>query len=84
MLEFNQKKLGFGLMRLPLTDPSDDSSVNLHAVCDLIDRFLGKGFTYFATAWMYHDFCSEDIGEDSGQDGRGNEASRRFTEHGII
>lgn len=61
MLEFNQKKLGFGLMRLPLTDPSDDSSVNLHAVCDLIDRFLGKGFTYFDTAWMYHNFCSEDI-----------------------
>jgi len=56
-----KKKLGFGLMRLPLTDPSDDASVDVDQVCKMVDTFLEKGFTYFDTAWMYHDFKSENV-----------------------
>ena len=53
------KKLGFGLMRLPLTNANDQKSVDLEQVKNMVDTFLAKGFTYFDTAFMYHDFQSE-------------------------
>ncbi len=56
---FGEKKLGFGLMRLPLTDPNDSSSVDVDQVCKMVDRLLEHGFTYFDTAWMYTGFASE-------------------------
>lgn len=55
------KKLGFGLMRLPQLDPDDATSVDLEAVCQMVDRFLERGFTYFDTAYMYHNFKSETV-----------------------
>lgn len=53
------KKLGFGLMRLPLTDPSDETSIDMQELCKMIDTFIENGFTYFDTAWMYNGFASE-------------------------
>ncbi len=53
------KKLGFGLMRLPLTDPKDDSSIDIERTKEMVDAFIGNGFTYFDTAWMYCSFRSE-------------------------
>lgn len=53
------KKLGFGLMRLPLTDPDDAASIDLEQTCRMVDEFLAQGFTYFDTAWMYCGFESE-------------------------
>ena len=53
------KKLGFGLMRLPLTTPDDHTSVDIEAVKPLVDEFLAKGFTYFDTAAPYHGGNSE-------------------------
>ena len=53
------KKLGFGLMRLPLLDPDDKASVDLEQTKDMVDSFLAQGFTYFDTAWMYCKFESE-------------------------
>lgn len=53
------KKLGFGLMRLPLTDPNDWASVDIEATKEMVDYFLEQGFTYFDTAWMYCGFRSE-------------------------
>ena len=53
------KKLGFGCMRLPLTDPEDRRSIDLPQFCEMIDVFLERGFTYFDTAYMYHDYQSE-------------------------
>jgi len=47
------KKLGFGLMRLPLTDPKDHGSIDLELMKKMVDCFLERGFTYFDTAWMY-------------------------------
>lgn len=55
----NAKKLGFGLMRLPLTDPNDGASVDVELLKTMVDAFLKKGFTYFDTAWMYCGFQSE-------------------------
>ena len=53
------KKFGFGLMRLPLTDPKVASSVDIEQMKQMVDLFIEKGFTYFDTAWMYVGFSSE-------------------------
>ena len=53
------KKLGFGLMRMPLIDPDKPKTVDIDHVCQMVDTFLERGFTYFDTAYMYHSFKSE-------------------------
>ena len=53
------KKLGFGMMRLPLLDANDQTSVDMEQVKCMVDEFLSRGFTYFDTAYMYHAFQSE-------------------------
>ncbi len=53
-----EKKLGFGLMRLP-QNSSDAADIDLEQVKQMVDLFLEKGFTYFDTAWMYNGFASE-------------------------
>lgn len=52
-------KLGFGLMRLPLLDEADRGSIDMEQTKQMVDAFLAAGFTYFDTAWMYHNFRSE-------------------------
>lgn len=54
-----QKKLGFGFMRLPITDKQDQSSIDFEQLNKMVDTFLERGFTYFDTAYMYHNFVSE-------------------------
>ena len=44
------KKLGFGLMRLPLLDNNDYGSVDVERVKSMVDQFMENGFTYFDTA----------------------------------
>ncbi len=56
---FEGKKLGFGLMRLPLTDANDKGSIDIEALKEMVDTFMERGFTYFDTAWMYCAFKSE-------------------------
>ena len=53
------KKLGFGTMRLPLTDPEDVKSIDYEQMCQMVDHFLEQGFTYFDTAYLYHGEQSE-------------------------
>ena len=53
------KKLGFGLMRLPLNDKTNAGDIDVEQVKQMVDRFLERGFTYFDTAWMYCGFQSE-------------------------
>lgn len=57
----SEKKLGFGLMRLPLLDSNDPASVDINKTKEMVDIFLERGFTYFDTAWMYCGFKSENI-----------------------
>ena len=59
------KKLGFGLMRLPLINPDDKGSIDFKALCAMVDAFLARGFTYFDTAYMYHDYKSENFMKDA-------------------
>lgn len=54
------KKLGFGLMRLPLLNPGDAASIDLEQMKQMVDTFIERGFTYFDTAWMYCAFKSEE------------------------
>ena len=42
-------RLGFGLMRLP----RKDGAVDLPQTCEMVDRFLAAGCTYFDTAYVY-------------------------------
>lgn len=55
----SEKKLGFGMMRLPLLDPDKPTSIDTEQTKKMVDSFLEQGFTYFDTAWMYHSFQSE-------------------------
>ncbi|MDO5541303.1 MAG: aldo/keto reductase [Eubacteriales bacterium] len=55
----SKKKLGFGLMRLPLLDDTDAASIDIETTKKMVDAFIERGFTYFDTAWMYCGFKSE-------------------------
>lgn len=56
---FEGKKLGFGMMRLPLMDANDKGSIDIEQTKEMVDAFIDQGFTYFDTAWMYCAFNSE-------------------------
>ena len=53
------QRLGFGMMRLPMPDPKEQRRVDEAQVCAMVDRFLERGYTYFDTAYMYHEGESE-------------------------
>lgn len=53
----NMKKLGFGLMRLPMNGEEIDEAQTFQ----MVDWFLEKGFTYFDTAYVYIGGNSEKI-----------------------
>ena len=59
------KKLGFGLMRMPQTDPNDAAAVDIEQVKQMVDLFMERGFTYFDTAWMYNGFASENVANEA-------------------
>lgn len=53
------KKLGLGMMRLPLLFEDDFSSINQKEVNKMVDLFIKRGFNYFDTAYPYHGGKSE-------------------------
>jgi len=59
------KKLGFGLMRMPTTEPGNDAAVDVEQVKQMVDLFIERGFTYFDTAWMYNGFASEGVAKQA-------------------
>ena len=59
------KKLGFGLMRLPVKDKNDASSIDIEELKRMVDHFISHGFTYFDTAWMYNGFASENAAKEA-------------------
>ncbi|MCQ2466099.1 MAG: aldo/keto reductase [Clostridia bacterium] len=61
MLDNNSPMLGFGLMRLP----EKDSSIDTQKVCEMVDKYLASGATYFDTAYVYHGGNSEKVVKDS-------------------
>lgn len=51
------KKLGFGFMRLPLLENSQE--IDIEQSKKMVDRYLEAGYTYFDTAVPYHGQKSE-------------------------
>lgn len=60
----SNKKLGFGLMRLPSLDENDPSNIDMEHTKKMVDTFIERGFTYFDTAWMYCGFKSENAAKE--------------------
>lgn len=58
ILPDNTKKLGFGLMRLPILNGNSEC-IDLEQVNRMADHFLAQGYTYFDTAYPYHMGFSE-------------------------
>ena len=58
LANFNEKKLGFGCMRLPVID-GDMERIDDELFCKMVDTFMEQGFTYFDTAYPYHNQKSE-------------------------
>lgn len=53
------KKLGFGCMRLPMKKSGTEDVIDTEQFNAMIDEYIENGFTYFDTAYMYHDYKSE-------------------------
>lgn len=53
------KKLGFGTMRLPLVEKGKPGVVDIEQFKTMVDMYMEKGFTYFDTAYVYHEKNSE-------------------------
>ncbi len=58
LTNFKEKKLGFGCMRLPVID-GDAERIDDKRFCEMVDTFMEQGFTYFDTAYPYHNQKSE-------------------------
>jgi predicted aldo/keto reductase-like oxidoreductase len=50
-------KLGFGMMRLPVT--GSEKEIDLKQVCEMVDRYMKAGLNYFDSAYVYHSGVSE-------------------------
>ena len=56
LFHLNPFRLGFGLMRLP---KQADGEIDVPQVCEMADRFIAEGGTYFDTAYVYDEGASE-------------------------
>ena len=52
-------KLGMGMMRLPLLDENDQTSIDLEQVNKMVDVFMDAGFNHFDTVFIYHEGAGE-------------------------
>ena len=57
--ESNLPKLGFGIMRLPMTVEGDNQKIDMPRTQELVDAYMAAGFNYFDTAYVYHGGASE-------------------------
>jgi predicted aldo/keto reductase-like oxidoreductase len=57
-----EKKLGFGLMRLPTKDPHAFRVFDVEQTKPMVDEFMKRGFSYFDTAYVYgtSELCARD------------------------
>ncbi|WP_458405799.1 aldo/keto reductase [Methanobrevibacter sp.] len=52
-------QLGFGMMRLPLLDENNQTSIDIEEVTKMVDTFMENGFNHFDTAFVYHEGVGE-------------------------
>lgn len=57
-IEMDYGKLGFGLMRLPLTSENNED-IDIEKLKDMVDAFMEGGLTYFDTSHVYHNGASQ-------------------------
>ena len=57
--EIIMTKLGMGMMRLPLVDENDQTSIDMEQVNKMVDLYMDAGFNCFDTAFVYHEGVSE-------------------------
>ena len=57
--EIIMSSLGFGMMRLPLKDENDQTSIDIEQVNKMVDVFMENGFNVFDTAFVYHEGVGE-------------------------
>ncbi len=53
------QKFGFGCMRMPVLNASDQTTFDYEKIEKLFDCFLEQGFSYFDTAYTYHGYQAE-------------------------
>ena len=53
--------LGFGMMRLPLLDENDFTSIDYEQVNRMVDAYMDAGFNHFDTAYVYHEGIGEKV-----------------------
>ena len=53
-----QGKLGFGFMRLPILN-GEQENIDFEQLYQMVDEFIGSGFSYFDTSFAYHNGKSE-------------------------
>ncbi len=61
---FDVSKLGFGIMRMPVTDDSKyaySKDMDIEESINMIRHAIDNGITYIDTAYIYHEGRSEDI-----------------------
>ena len=51
--------LGFGMMRLPVKN-GNPTDFDYDQLCRMVDTFIGAGYTYFDTSYVYHNGKSEE------------------------
>ena len=54
------KKLGFGFMRLPTYPGKPESEIDIEEVKKMVDLYMGRGFSYYDSAFRYHGGKSEE------------------------
>lgn len=52
-------ELGMGMMRLPLLDENDQTSIDIEHVNKMVDAYMDAGFNHFDTAFVYHEGAGE-------------------------
>lgn len=57
----NIKELGFGLMRLPTIPGGEQKDIDFVQVQKMVDLFMERGYSYFDTAYLYHNGFSETV-----------------------
>ena len=61
--------IGFGCMRFPVSDKADESTIVKEEATKMLRHAIDNGLNYVDTAWMYHNFKSEDFVGEALQDG---------------
>ncbi|MBQ9270630.1 MAG: aldo/keto reductase [Oscillospiraceae bacterium] len=54
-----KSELGFGMMRLPVKN-SNPTDFGYDQLFQMVDAFIGAGYTYFDTSYVYHNGKSEE------------------------